>query len=198
MKPFLIHTARTLHGARHTLLNAAGGAAIIAGGADLLGEMKEGIAAPATLVDINMLRLDEMDAGADGAAASIGGAVTLARIAADDEMLKLCETKPSGDVRLMYATVRSENRDAFRRAVRQRLGGDFLTLDMSEVEAMRLLGPEPRSTETRIRTGNTLALSINNAVIDLRKALGEDSAKRMRSHHSGLTPAEMRIPLVIA
>ena len=67
MKPFRIHTARTLHGARHTLLNAAGGAAIIAGGADLLGEMKEGTAAPATLVDINMLRLDEMDSGADGA-----------------------------------------------------------------------------------------------------------------------------------
>lgn len=119
-------------------------------------------------------------------------------IAADDEMLKLCETKPSGDVRLMYATVRPENRDAFRRAVSQRLGGDFLTLDMADVEAMRLLGPEPRSPETRRRTGNTLTLSVNNAVIDLRKALGEDSRKRMRSHHSGLTPAEMRIPLVIA
>ena len=119
-------------------------------------------------------------------------------LTAGDDILKLCETKPSGDVRLMYATVRSENIDAFRRAVRQRLGGDFLTLDMADVEAMRLLGPEPRSAETRRRTGNTLALSTNSAVIDLRKALGEDSRKRMRSHHSGLTPAEMRIPLVIA
>ena len=87
MKPFRIHTARTLHGARHTLLNAAGGAAVIAGGADLLGEMKEGIAAPATLVDISKLGLDEMNVGADGAA-SIGGAVTLARIAESDEIAR--------------------------------------------------------------------------------------------------------------
>ena len=88
MKPFRIHTARTLRGARHTLLNADGGAAAIAGGADLLGEMKEGIAAPATLVDISKLGLDEMDVGADGAAASIGGMVTLARIAANDEIAR--------------------------------------------------------------------------------------------------------------
>ena len=87
MKPFRIHTARTLHGARHTLLNADGGAAAIAGGADLLGEMKEGIAAPATLVDISKLGLDEMSVGADGAA-SIGGMVTLARIAANDEIAR--------------------------------------------------------------------------------------------------------------
>ena len=43
VKPFRIHTARTLDGARQALLNAdERGAAIIAGGADLLGEMKEG------------------------------------------------------------------------------------------------------------------------------------------------------------
>ena len=89
MKPFRVHAARTLADARHALLNAAdGSAAIIAGGADLLGEMKEGTAAPSLLVDINRLGLDEMDVGADGASTTIGAAVTLARIAASDEIAR--------------------------------------------------------------------------------------------------------------
>ena len=89
MKPFRIHTARTLDGARRALLNAdERGAAIIAGGADLLGEMKEGIAAPSTLVDINTLGLDAMDVGADGASTTIGAAVTLARIAESGEIAR--------------------------------------------------------------------------------------------------------------
>lgn len=86
MNPFRLHSARNLADARRALLDADGSAALIAGGADLLGEMKEGIAAPAILVDIGNLGLDEMDIGADGAA--IGSAVTLARIAASGEIAR--------------------------------------------------------------------------------------------------------------
>lgn len=87
MKQFRIDSARTLADARRALLDASdGAAAIIAGGADLLGEMKEGIIAPAILVDIGKLGLDEMDFGADGAA--VGSMVSLARIAASGEMAR--------------------------------------------------------------------------------------------------------------
>ena len=90
MKPFRVHAAQTLADARHALMSAdaRGSAAIIAGGADLLGEMKEGTAAPSTLVDINRLGLDEMDVGADGASTTIGAAVTLARIAESGEIAR--------------------------------------------------------------------------------------------------------------
>ena len=115
-----------------------------------------------------------------------------------DALLRLCETPPSGDVRLMYATVRPDNLPAFRRAARDQLGDDFIVLDAPQTDALRLLGPNPPSPETRRRIGNALVLSTTNAVLDFRAALGEDASKRMRSHHSGLTPAEMRVPLVIA
>ncbi len=88
MKPFRIDSARTLADARRALLDASDGSAtIIAGGADLLCEMKEGIIAPALLVDIGNLGMDAMDIGADGATA-IGSMVTLARIAASGEMAR--------------------------------------------------------------------------------------------------------------
>ena len=120
------------------------------------------------------------------------------KIAPGGPILRLSETPPSGDVRLMYAHVRPDNLPAFRRAVRDRLGDDFLVLDAAQTDALRLLGPNPISPETRRRIGNALVLSTTDAVLDYRAALGEDASKRMRSHHSGLTPAEMRIPLVIA
>ena len=119
------------------------------------------------------------------------------KIAPGDPILSLSETPPSGDVRLMYAHVRPDNLPAFRRAVRNRLGDDFLVLTAPQLDALRLLGPDPIAPETRRRIGNALILSTTNAVLDYRAALGENASKRMRSHHSGLTPAEMRIPLVI-
>lgn len=88
MKPFRIDSARTLASARRALLDAPDGSAtVIAGGADLLGEMKEGIIAPAILVDIGKLGMDAMDFGADGATA-VGSMVTLARIAASGEIAR--------------------------------------------------------------------------------------------------------------
>lgn len=117
---------------------------------------------------------------------------------ASHEIFNLCERKPSGDSRVMYATVRDENRQAFQQAVGEYLGSDFLTLDVEQVEAMNLLGQGPLSDETRRRIGNMLVLSTSDATLDFRKALGEESKKQLYSHHSGLTPAEMRIPLVIA
>ena len=120
------------------------------------------------------------------------------KIAPDDPILRLSETPPSGDVRLMYATIRPDNLPAFRRAVRHQLGDDFLVLTAPQLDSLQLLGPNPPSPETRSRIGNTLILSTTNAVLDYRAALGENASKTMRSHHSGLTPAEMRIPLAIA
>lgn len=119
-------------------------------------------------------------------------------LAPDDELLRLSRAKPSGDIRVMYADVRDEDKPAFRRAARDRLGGDFAALDIREAEELRLFGPEPLSEPAKRRVGSMMLLSVNSAILDFRRALGEKSGKTLRSHHSGLTPAEMRIPLVVA
>ena len=52
MRPFEILSPTTLDAARHELSQRAGEAAILAGGTDILGEVKEGTASPAALIDV--------------------------------------------------------------------------------------------------------------------------------------------------
>ena len=86
MRPFQIHTPATLSDAHSALL--AGDAAIVAGGTDILGEMKEGIISPSALVSVGDLpELGGIEVSASGA--SIGGGVTLAEIAGSADIARL-------------------------------------------------------------------------------------------------------------
>ena len=116
---------------------------------------------------------------------------------ASDEIIRMCKDMPTGDFRAVYADVADEDMDAFRRLVHRRFGDDFLVLTAQEVEKSGLFGPSALSGETRGRMGSALVLSTGGAALDYRAALGEDTHP-MVSHHGGLTPAEMRIPLVLA
>ena len=118
-------------------------------------------------------------------------------VAASDEIIRLCKGMPTGDFRAIYAEVPDENIQAFRRLMNKRFGDDFLVLTAQEVEEVGLFGPGALSGEARQRMGSALVLSTGGAVLDYRAAMG-DVAHPMVSHHGGLTPAEMRIPLVIA
>ena len=88
MRPFAIHSPTTLDEARDALGPQAGGAAVLAGGTDILGEVKEGTVSPASLVDITGLEgLSEIHfTEQDGT--SIGSLVTLARIESDPSIQK--------------------------------------------------------------------------------------------------------------
>ena len=117
-----------------------------------------------------------------------------------DELLKLCDGPFTGDQRATYADVSDANMDAFRTAIHERFGDDFLVLTAREVEECGLLGAAPLSDETRRRMRKALVLSTGDAVLDYRATLddSDDSRFPLLSHHGGLTPAEIRIPLVIA
>ena len=121
------------------------------------------------------------------------------KLEGDDALLSLCTGQPSGDIRLMYVTVSDENTRAFRKLVSDRYGEDFLVLTTDEAEGMDLFGPCKLSPEARGRIGNLMLISTGSAVLDFRAALGEKTERKgpKPSHHSGLTPDEMRIPLVI-
>lgn len=118
---------------------------------------------------------------------------------ADDKLLSYCSGPPSGDVRLMYVTVNDGYTQAFLQLISDRYGEDFLVLKTDEAEELNLFGPGALSPETRRRVGNLMVISTGPAILDFRAALGEKSEGRgpTSSDHSGLTPDEMRIPLVI-
>lgn len=83
MRPFAILSPATLDEARNALSEGAGGTAVLAGGTDILGEVKEGTASPTSLVDITRLEGLSGIQVADGGGASIGSLATLAQIEAD-------------------------------------------------------------------------------------------------------------------
>ena len=118
-------------------------------------------------------------------------------LTASDEIVRLCGGVLTGDQRAVYAHVAESKMDAFREAVYRECGSDFIVLTAAEVEAAGLLGAGALSEDTRCRMGNALVLSAGNAVLDYRAAVGDDPHP-MVSHHGGLTPDEMRIPLVVA
>ena len=79
MRPFEILSPTTLDAARHEFSQRADEAAILAGGTDILGEIKEGTASPSALIDVTGVKgLDSIQFSEAGA--SIGSLVTLAEI----------------------------------------------------------------------------------------------------------------------
>ena len=114
-----------------------------------------------------------------------------------DEIARICGGGFMGDSRAVYADVPRDKIGAFREAATRKFGEDFIVLTAREVEEAGLLGADAISDETRYRMMSVLMLSAGDAVFDYREILG-DQAHPMVSHHGGLTPAEMRIPLVLA
>ena len=114
-----------------------------------------------------------------------------------DDLLNMCDGPFTGDQRAIYADVSDANMDAFRTAIHERFGDDFLVLTAQEVRECGLLGAAPLADETRRRMRRALVMSTGDAVLDYRATL-DDGRFPLRSHHGGLTPAEIRVPLVIA
>ena len=114
-----------------------------------------------------------------------------------DEIASLCDGALTGDPRAVYADVPPDRLPDFNDAVGRRFGEDFIVLTAEEVQELELLGVGEPTVETTNRMGNILLLSAGEAIYDFREILGDERFP-MISHHGGLTPEEMRIPLVIA
>ena len=119
------------------------------------------------------------------------------RLKASDKIIRICNGLLTGDQRAAYAPVAENEIDALSEAVQRSFGKDFLVLTAKDVEEAGLLGVGAVADEARYRMGNALLLSTGNAALDYREILG-DQTHPIVSHHGGLTPAEMRIPLVVA
>jgi hypothetical protein len=101
-------------------------------------------------------------------------------------------------MRVLYLHVKDGAEDRVRELIRKTFGDRFLLISADEAEALELLGPGPLSSATRNRTGDLIAISAGPDVIAYQPGRGTGRWMSQAAQHSGLTPQEMLVPLVIA
>ena len=117
---------------------------------------------------------------------------------ASDPIVRLLRREPSGDSRAVYFHVREGDEREFKDMFRDRFGDRFFLLTTGEAEEMRLFGPGSLSDEVRRRLGTFVALSAGADVILYDWPSRSEEDDPFVGYHSGLTPAEMLIPLIFA
>lgn len=115
-----------------------------------------------------------------------------------DGIPALLASPPSGDTRVVEFHVRPGEHERFEARFRKKFGDHFFLLTTGEVEQLTLLGPEPLASRTRQRLGDFTAISRGASVLGFHPSQASREALEQRSHHAGLTPAEMLVPLVVA
>ncbi|MEX0751145.1 MAG: alkaline phosphatase family protein, partial [Dehalococcoidia bacterium] len=113
----------------------------------------------------------------------------------DDPLVGLLSVPPTGDGRAPLFHVAEGQGDAFTRAFRERFGKDFALLQVDEAAAMGLFGPTALSAETHRRLGDFVGIATGGAALLYEPA---PELATMPGHHGGLSPDEMRIPLISA
>lgn len=119
-------------------------------------------------------------------------------IGASDPLMALLRHEPSGDSRVIYFHVRHGKETEFQDAFRARFGERFLLITVEEAEEMEMLGPGRLSDETRRRLGSFVAVSLGADVLLYGWLSRSDEGKLHVGYHSGLSPAEVLVPLVVA
>lgn len=112
-----------------------------------------------------------------------------------DALSELLLTPPAGESPVPSFHVRPGLEAEFTASFRSRAGDAYALLTVDEVDELRLLGPEPLSATTRKRLGDFIALSARGEAVVYAP---ETAVVNMKGFHGGLTPAEVRIPLVVA
>ena len=113
-----------------------------------------------------------------------------------DELGKLLAKEPSGDSRVVYFDVREGMEEEFQELFGERFGNRFMLIGRQDAERLELFGPGPLSDASRRRLGSLIALSTGADV--LYYARTTEQSKKVVGHHSGLSPVEMRVPLIVA
>jgi hypothetical protein len=117
---------------------------------------------------------------------------------ADDDAGRMLRAAPAGDARVLNFFVQPGAADEFAAAFRTRFGEQFVLLTPDEVASLHLLGPNLLAAQTRDRLGDFVAIALGADVLEYRAAgASVDRRLSMRSHHSGLTAAETRVPFVL-
>ena len=104
---------------------------------------------------------------------------------------------PSGDARVMYLYTLDWARERVRRYFEQRFDQVFMVVDMEDAIKIQLFGPTEPTAETRERLGDLVVVSSGADVLEYNASRGSGRMLKLNGHHSGLTPDEMLIPLIM-
>src|SRR5690606_5016600 len=114
-----------------------------------------------------------------------------------DPLLEYLECPPSGDVRTLYWHARPGMGKTFAHAFKQRFGEWFLLVRTSDAEALGMFGRDLLPERVRARLGDYVSLALGREVLRYTGAPGRERYLAQRSHHSGLSPAEMNVPFIL-
>ena len=117
---------------------------------------------------------------------------------ANREIQPLMISPPSGDARVMYLPTWAWAGERMRRYFDRRFGERFAVIDLEEAIKLEMFGPEPPSETAMRRLGNQISISTGADMLEYNAARGPGRMVQLNCHHSGLTPEEMRIPLIVA
>jgi hypothetical protein len=114
-----------------------------------------------------------------------------------DELFTALRFGPSGDDRVLYFHLRPGSEDRVRQRIKARYGARFLLLTVEEAESIQLFGPAPIPPGLRDRFGDLILLANGQDMIE--SAPGGRVGRRadLNAFHSGLSPEEMRVPLIV-
>jgi hypothetical protein len=115
-----------------------------------------------------------------------------------DDIFDALRFGPSGDDRVLYFHLRAGSEDRVRRRIKARYGDRFLLLTVAEAEGLHLFGPEPITPALRDRFGDLIMLSSGVDMVEYAPSGRVGHRVDLNAFHSGLSPAEMRVPLIIA
>lgn len=119
------------------------------------------------------------------------------RLKPTPELSHLLHYPPSGDARVLYFRA-LPGAEAHLCAYLNAICGDaFALLTVRQAQALHLFGPAPITSETRRRIGTHIAISLGASIAEYTVDPTAGRLLEQRSYHSGLTPDELLVPLVV-
>ena len=110
----------------------------------------------------------------------------------------LLRVAPSGDARVIYLHTLSWAKERVRRYLEPRFGERFVVVDTEDAIAIGLFGPDDIEEDVRERFGDMMIISMGADVLEYNPGRGPGRMLLLNGHHSGLSPEEMEIPLIVA
>ncbi len=120
------------------------------------------------------------------------------RVGSNDNIMDTLRFPPSGDARVLFLHVRRGAEGGAAQRFRERFGQDFMLIPVDEAEKLELFGPGDLSATAKSRMGDFIAVSKGPDVVEYQPSGGTPKTISQASHHSGLTPDEMLVPLILA
>ena len=113
-----------------------------------------------------------------------------------DPLLDCLLTVPSGEGRTPHFHVQPGRGPELIERLADRCGGRMAVLSLDETEEMRLFGPEPLSDQARRRFGDYVGVTLESLSVGYYKS-ADSMGLRNIGIHGGMSPDEVRIPLIV-